>query len=169
MVIKLDGLTQWLVDNFSNILSKEFIVFLTSMIPFIELKGGLLAASIMEIRALVAVPVCLIANIIPMPFALFIFKKFLNWIKDKPGAKWLMTKINNWVKKRREKIDKYAYWGIILTVINPLPGTGGYACSLLSACLDMDYKKSLKAIIIGLFFSSFLMAGIYYGFIEIFL
>ena len=167
--MKLDGLTQWLVDNFSNIFSKEFIVFLTSMIPFIELKGGLLAASIMEIKVWIAIPACLIANILPMPIALFVFKKFLSWIKDKPGAKWIMTKINHWVEKRRDKIDKYAYWGIILTVINPIPGTGGYSCSLLAACLNMDYKKALRAIVVGLFFSSFLMAGIYYGFIEIFL
>ena len=138
------------------------------MIPFVELKGGLLAASIMNIKAWTAIPVCFLANIIPMPFSVWFFEKFLQWIKNKPGAKWIMTKLNNWVEKRRSKIDKYAYWGIILMVINPIPGTGGYACSLLSACLNMDYKKSLKAIIIGLFFSAFLMAAIYYGFFEIF-
>ena len=164
----MDGLTQWLVDNMSNILSKEVIIFITSMIPFVELKGSLLAASILEIPIYHALPICFIANIIPMPFALYILKRFLKWLENKPGSKWVLNKINNWTEKKRKALDKYAYWGIILTVINPIPGTGGYSCALLATCLNMNYKKSLKAIIIGLFFSAILMSSIYYGFIEIF-
>ena len=82
----LNGLTQWMMDNFAGIFSEEFIIFLTSMIPFIELKGGLLAASIMEIPVWLSLPICFVANILPMPIAIWFFRAFLRWIKDKPGA-----------------------------------------------------------------------------------
>lgn len=164
----MNGITQWLFDTFGTVFADEIIIFMASMIPFVELKGGLLAASILGVPAVKAIVICFIANIIPMPFAVKYMKIFLIWLQNKPVAKRIMPKIKNWEDKHRKNIDKFAYWGIFLNVINPIPGTGGYSNALLAACLNLDNKKATKAIIIGLFCSSFLMTGIYYGFIEIF-
>ena len=135
------------------------------MIPVIELRGGLLAASLLKVPMLTAIPICLIGNIIPMPFMLFFIKFILRWMKTTKllhrPAEWLEEKAN----KHKDKILRIEFWGLLVFVGIPIPGTGGYTGALVASLFDMDVKRALGAIILGFCMATVIMLIISYGII----
>ena len=144
---------------------REILVFIISVLPILELRGGLLAASLLEVDPLVAYIISIIGNILPVPFILFFIKRIINWLRKskvnffKKIAKFLDEK----VEKNKEKIEKYGYLGLILFVGVPLPGTGAWTGCLLAAVLDMDRKKSFACVVCGVLMASIIMMVLSYG------
>ena len=147
---------------------KEIIVFLISMCPILELRGGLIAASLFKMNPLLSYIICIIGNIIPIPFILWLMKKVLDKMRKSKikvfnkFALWLDKK----VEKNKAKIEKYGYWGLILFVGIPLPGTGAWTGCLIASVLEMDKKKSLIAAILGVFMASIIMMILSFGVIS---
>lgn len=144
---------------------REILVFIISVLPILELRGGLLAASLLEVEPLVAYIISIIGNILPVPFILFFIKRIIDWLRKskvnffKKIAKFLDEK----VEKNKEKIEKYGYLGLILFVGVPLPGTGAWTGCLLAAVLDMDRKKSFACVVCGVLMASIIMMVLSYG------
>ena len=144
---------------------REILVFIISVLPILELRGGLLAATLLEVDPLVAYVISIIGNILPVPFILFFIKRIIVWMrKSKVNlfnkfAKFLDEK----VEKNKEKIEKYGYLGLILFVGVPLPGTGAWTGCLLAAVLDMDRKKSFACVVCGVLMASIIMMVLSYG------
>lgn len=144
---------------------REILVFIISVLPILELRGGLLAASLLEVDPLVAYIISIIGNILPVPFILFFIKRIIDWLRKskvnffKKIAKLLDEK----VEKNKEKIEKYGYLGLILFVGVPLPGTGAWTGCLLAAVLDMDRKKSFACVVCGVLMASIIMMVLSYG------
>ena len=82
----MDSLVQWFTANLSGVISKEAIIFIISMIPILELRGGLLAASpaLLNVPILRAIPICIVGNILPIPFILLLIRHVLEWMKKVP-------------------------------------------------------------------------------------
>ncbi len=142
------------------------IPFIISLIPILELRGGLIAASILNIPMWEAVGVCILGNILPIPFILLFIEKILNWME---GCKigW-MRKLALWLKARgtgpkATKIRKYEFLGLLLFVGIPLPGTGAWTGSLIAALLHVSRKKSVPAIFCGLILATIIMCLLSYG------
>ena len=142
------------------------IVFIISMIPILELRGGLIAARLLGIPMWTAVAFCIIGNILPIPFILLFIEKILNWME---GCKvgW-MRKLAIWLKergtgKKAESIRKYEFIGILLFVGIPLPGTGAWTGSLIASLLHVSRKKSVPAIFLGLIMATVIMCLLFYG------
>lgn len=158
----MDQFVVWFVNGIGRHISKELTVFIVSMIPLVEERGGLLAASLLKIDMVKAVLICVIGNIIPIPFILFFIKKVLKWME-----KHHMSKIVDWVenkaRKNKPKIDKYGFWGLMLFVGIPLPGTGAWTGSLVAALFDMDLKKASVSILLGVFLAAIIMTIVSYG------
>lgn len=144
---------------------REILVFIISVLPILELRGGLLSASLLEVDPLVAYIISIIGNILPVPFILFFIKRIIDWLRKskvnffKKIAKFLDEK----VEKNKEKIEKYGYLGLILFVGVPLPGTGAWTGCLLAAVLDMDRKKSFACVVCGVLMASIIMMVLSYG------
>ncbi len=161
----MQSLVTWFTQHLAGKLSGEAIVFLISMVPILELRGGLLASSpaLLDIPILRAIPICIIGNLIPIPFILFLFSSVLEWMKKqkmfRPFAVWLETHI----MKRRESIEKYEFWGLVLFVGIPLPGTGAWTGSAVAALIHMDRKRAFAAIILGVIMATVIMSVISYG------
>ena len=77
----MEVLVQWFTDNLSQHISRELIIFIISMIPILELRGGLLAASLLKVSAAKAIPICIIGNIIPIPFILLFIRQIFKVLK----------------------------------------------------------------------------------------
>ena len=141
------------------------IVFIISMIPILELRGGLLAARLLAIPMWSAIGICLLGNILPIPFILLFIEKILIWMENcKVG--WI-SKLALWLKARAlgeksQKIRKYEFLGILLFVGIPLPGTGAWTGSLIAALLHVSRKKSVPAIFLGLLLATVIMCIISY-------
>jgi uncharacterized membrane protein len=136
------------------------------MIPILELRGGLLAAGILGIPMWEAIGVCILGNILPIPFILLFIEKILEWM-EKCKVGWI-SKLALWLKARAlgeksQKIRKYEFVGILLFVGIPLPGTGAWTGSLIAALLHVSRKKSVPAIFLGLLLATVIMCIISYG------
>ena len=76
----MEVLVQWCSHHLAQFISPEGAVFIISMIPILELRGGLLAASLMKISAAKALPICIVGNIIPIPFILLFIRQIFKWM-----------------------------------------------------------------------------------------
>lgn len=148
-----------LVDFFSGLndlkYGKELIVFIISMLPILELRGGLIAASLLKMNIVSSFIVCFLGNILPIPFILWLITPMFNKLKKTRFFSRIVNKIENKALSKKEQIEKLQYIGLMLFVGIPLPGTGAWTGGLIAALLGMNKKKALLYIIFGV-----LMAGV---------
>lgn len=147
---------------------KELIVFIISILPILELRGGLIAASLLNVSPLTGYIVSIIGNTLPVPFILLFINKILDWM-GKSKIKW-MNKLSKWLdkkaRKHKDSIEKYGYLGLILFVGVPLPGTGAWTGCLAASVLNMDKKKSFISIMLGIIMASIIMMILSYGLLK---
>ena len=149
--------------NLMKGLPKELVIFIISMIPVLELRGGLISASILKVPMIKAIGICLIGNIIPVPFILLLITPIFSWLKKTKLLAPMVHKLENKAMGKSEKIQEYEFIGLILFVGIPLPGTGAWTGSLIAALLGVKFKKAFPAVIIGLFLATFIMCMVSYG------
>ena len=145
---------------------KLLIVFLISLMPILELRGGLIAAALLDLNPISSYIISIIGNILPVPFILWFINSILEWMRNskrfKKVAKWLDKK----VKKNKDSIEKYGFWGLVLFVGIPLPGTGAWTGCLIASVLEMDRKKSFLAAAIGIVMASIIMMILSFGLLK---
>ena len=158
----MESLVQFFIGLFGGV-SKEVVVFIISLMPILELRGGMLAATLLKIPYLKASIICILGNILPIPFVLlfleFIFRLMEKWKPTKKIVRWLEKK----GASKRGQIDKYGYLGLILFVGIPLPGTGAWTGSLVAILLGLDKKKSFLCILLGIILAFIIMSVLSYG------
>ena len=159
----MEALVHWFSQNLSQYISPEGAVFLISMIPLLELRGGLLAASLLKISAAKAIPLCIVGNIIPIPFILLFIKQIFKVLKKTKIFRGLIIKLEDRAMRKSDQVKKYEFWGLMLFVGIPLPGTGAWTGALIASLLEVDIKKSSIAILCGLFMASVIMYIVSYG------
>ena len=147
---------------------KEILVFIISLMPILELRGGLLAAALLGIDPIPSYIISIIGNVLPVPFILLLINKVLNWMRNSKVE--VFKKIANWldekVEKHKGQIEKFGYLGVILFVGIPLPGTGAWTGSLIASVLEMDRKKTFLAVLVGLFMASIIMMFLSFGIVA---
>lgn len=156
-------LAQWFATNLDGILSAELIIFLVSMIPILELRGGLLVASLLHVDMWRAIPICIIANAIPVPFILLLITQIFAFMKKHNILAGLVDRLESKAMGRSEKIQRYEFWGLVAFVGIPLPGTGAWTGSLIAALLRIRMKKAIPAIALGLIMATVIMTVVSYG------
>lgn len=159
-------MTDALIDWFTNTLSfmpKEVIVFIISMVPILELRGGLVAAKIFGIGIFKAIAICISGNLIPIPFIIFFIKPIFNWMKKTKLLRPIVEKLEKKSMAKSSDIKKYEFWGLALFVGIPLPGTGAWTGALIASLIEMDIKKAFAAIGVGLVIATIIMSTISYG------
>ena len=161
----MDALVQWFTESLSGLISKEGIIFAISMIPILELRGGLLAASpaLLNVEILKAIPICVVGNILPIPFILLLITRILEWMKKvscfRNVALWLERK----AMSKKDQVEKFGFWGLALFVGIPLPGTGAWTGALVAALLRMRFRKAFAAILTGIVMATIIMSVLSYG------
>ncbi len=160
-----DTLVQGLASLLGGKVSGEVIIFIISMIPILELRGGLLAASpaLLNVPILRAIPICVIGNLLPIPFILLLIEKILNVMERIPGPGKVAVWIRQKADKNKGQIEKFGFWGLVLFVGIPLPGTGAWTGSLVAALLHMKFGKAIGAILIGIVMATVIMSLLSYG------
>lgn len=147
---------------------KELIVFIISMLPILELRGGLIAASLLKLPPLESYIIAIVGNVIPVPFILLLINKILRAM-EKSRFK-LFNKIHSFLHKKimknKDSIEKYGFWGLVIFVGIPLPGTGAWTGAIIAAFLEMDRKKAFLGILLGMLMASIIMMIISFGLIS---
>lgn len=150
-----------------SIVGDELTVFITAMIPVIELRGAIpLGISLGMMPARVVV-LSFIGSIIPAPFILFGIKPVFSCLMKLKVFKPLVDKLTETsLNKNSEKIEKYGVWGLVLIVAIPLPGTGVWSGSLIAALLNIRFRWALPAIIVGNAIAAVAIVGLSSGFLQ---
>lgn len=159
----MDSLVNFLTENMRGVLSRESVVFIISMMPVLELRGGLLAASLLDVEYLKALMICVIGNLLPIPFVLLFIEKIVILMEKFGPTKRIALFLKKKVEKNQSSIEKYDFWGLTFFVGIPLPGTGAWTGSLLAGLLHIPRRKSVPAILTGILMASVIMSVISYG------
>ena len=152
------------VEFLRNKLSPEMVVFVVSLMPVLELRGGLIASSILGINWLVAFPICVVGNLLPIPLELLFIRKIFNWLKKIKGIGAIVEKVDNRAKSKGKELskNKYLSWGLFLLVAIPLPGTGAWTGGLVADVIDMRIKKAFPIITLGVITAGLITSVISY-------
>ena len=159
----MDSAVQWFANNMPSFLSPEAAIFLVSMVPILDLRGGLLLASILKIPMVQASIICIIGNILPIPFILLFIRQIFKWLKKTKLFRPLIEKLEKRAMGKSDKIKRFEFWGLVFFVGVPLPGTGGWTGALIASLLEVDLKKSVPAILLGICMATVIMLIVSYG------
>lgn len=157
-----ETLVNFFIDLFSGI-NKNFLIFTISMLPIIELRGGLIAASILHVEFIKAFIICFIGNILPVPFILLLIEKIFGLLKKWNLTKNIVIKLEKKTLSKSDNINKYGYLGLLLFVGIPLPGTGAWTGTLLAVLLNLNKRKSFSFISLGVLIAGIIMSILSYG------
>ena len=142
-------------------LEKYLIVFFVSMVPLIELRGAMVYAVGFDLPIITSYIIAVIGNMLPIPFIYLFARKILVWGKDKPLIgkffSWCLDKGEKGGQKLQAKAGKGLYYALWLFVGIPLPGTGAWTGTLAASILDMDFKKSVIAVMLGVLLAGIIM------------
>lgn len=140
---------------------KYLIVFLISMVPIIELRGAVVYGTGIGMPWFPTLIVSVIGNMIPVPFIYFFARKILEWGKDKKFIgkffTWCLKKGHSGGEKLQAKAGRGLFFALLLFVGIPLPGTGAWTGVLAASLLDMGFKKSVVAVILGVLLAGIIM------------
>ena len=157
-----EKIVNFFIKTFGKV-DKNIIIFIISLMPILELRGGLIAATLLKLEFIPSFIICLIGNIIPVPFILLFITKIFELLKKFNWSKKIINKIEASSLKRKGNIEKYKYWGLFLFVGIPLPGTGAWTGSLLAVLLGLNRKKSFWIIMLGVLLAGIIMSILSFG------
>ncbi len=163
----MTAVAEWFAQSLGQYIAPEWVVFIISMIPILELRGGLIAASILNIPIVKAIPFCIGGNIIPIPFILLFIKKILKWMQNIKGLRVIANWLEKKAMKKSDALKKGEFWGLALFVGIPLPGTGAWTGSLIAALFDVKIKKAVLAELLGIVIATIIMSILSYGLLDV--
>ena len=152
----------------STTLGKLIATFFISMVPVIELRGGLPYGITLGLDYPLALTAAVLGNMVPVPFIIVYIRHIFTWLRKR--SKWWDEKIARLEKRAHLKgrvVRKYSTIGLCILVAIPLPGTGAWTGALVAAVLDMRLKKAIPAIFLGVCIAAAIMTMVTFGLIHI--
>lgn len=142
----------------STTIGKFIMTFLISMVPLIELRAGLPYGIVSGLSLPQAAVAAVTGNMLPVPFIIFFIQKIFTFMRrHMPKMDSLVCKMEQKAEKHRGTIEKYGYLGLLILVAIPLPGTGAWTGSLVAALFEMDRKKAIPCIFLGVIIAAVIM------------
>ena len=147
---------------------KILATLLTSMVPIVELRGGIPFGAALGLPPAAVMGAAIIGNMIPVPFIILFIKKIFQWMRRfEPLAK-LVSHFESKAESKSDRVTRYKKFGLCIFVAVPLPGTGAWMGALIAALLDMRLRDSFPVTTLGVCTASLVVTGITYGFISLF-
>ena len=140
-----ETLVQGIIHALSGTLSKEAI-----------------AGPVLGVPVAKAIPLCVLGNIIPVPFILLLITPIFTWLKGTKTFKPMVHRLEARAMSKSDQIEKYEFWGLVLFVGIPLPGTGAWTGSLIAALLGVKFRKAFPAVVLGICMATVIMWFISY-------
>lgn len=140
------------------------MTFLMAMVPVIELRGAIPYGVVSGLSIPAAFIIAVIGNLVPIPFLVVFTRKVFEWLRTK--SEWLermVQKLESKADKNKEVVQRYEFWGLVILVAIPLPGTGAWTGALVAAMLDMRLKRAMPAIILGVLIAGIIVTTLTYG------
>ena len=159
----MESLAAWFAATLGKYLSAKAVVFIVSLMPILECRGGLLVASLLKVDILEAIPICVVGNLLHIPFNLLFITRIFAWLKNYKITRGIVEKLEARAMNKSDALSNGEFIGLMLFVGIPLPGTGGWTGSLIAALLKMDFKKAILACFVGVLLATVIMSFVSYG------
>ncbi len=163
----MDSLVQTMVDSLRSI-PGELVIAIISVLPILELRGGMLAATFLGVEVWKAFIICGVSTMLPIPFILLFINKIFDWMRNTRLVK-LVNKLEAKGREKSKKINEYKTLGLFIFVAIPLPGTGAWTGALAASLMRMPLKNSLLSIGLGTLAADIIMTLVSYGVLGAFL
>lgn len=153
---------------FLDTVGRELCVFFCSMLPIIELRGAIPLGAGLGLPMWQSYLLSVVGNLLPVPFLLLLWRWVLrrmhriHWTKG--IAEWLEER----AERSRGKIERYEFWGLLIFVAIPLPGTGAWTGSLAAAVMGMKFPRALLSVVGGVLLAGAVMLLLSYGTVAVF-
>ena len=143
----MDNIITWLHETWGG----EFCYTLMfSMLPIVELRGGIPLGVGMGLPLPLAVTAAVIGNMLPVPFIILFIRRIYLWLQRRiPPLRGLLERLERRVEEKKDLVLRYQFWGLLLLVAVPLPGTGAWTGAMVAAVMDLRMKRSMPAIFAG--------------------
>ena len=163
-------MTEAIEKFFLETVGRELCVFFCSMLPIIECRGAVPLGFALGLPWWQTALFALAGNLLPVPFILLFIRAILRWM-GKSRIKFfqkLVGWLNRKVEKHKGTIEKYSYWGVMIFVAIPFPGTGAWTGALVAALLDIRLRHAIPAIFVGLLMAAAITLAVTMGVIHLF-
>lgn len=158
-----------LTDSLQQIgLGPQLVTFIISMLPVFELRGAIPVGVYLGLPVWKAAAISLVGNMLPTPFIIAFVRVVFNWIRA--HVRWLagfVDRMEAKAEKNREKIMRGVFWGLLVFVAIPLPGTGAWTGAAIAALLDIRMSRALPAILVGVLIADILVSLATAGVIQL--
>lgn len=158
-----EQIVSFFVELFKNRIPAELTIFIVSLFPILEIRGGMIAAKLLEVDFFKAFAICYVGNMLPIPFILLFIRRIFRFLRRFSFMNRIIDRLEAKGEKNREKVLRYKAWGLLTFVAIPIPGTGGWTGALIAALLDLRMKKALPIIALGVFIAGLIMSLLTYG------
>ena len=140
------------------------LTFLVAMVPVVELRGAIPFGVVRGLNLWTAIIASMLGNLIPVPFIILFIRKIFAWMRaHMPKLDGLVIRREKKAEKNRAAVEKYAFWGLVILVAIPLPGTGAWTGALVAAMMEIRLKRAFPAIAIGVAIAGVIVSVITYG------
>ena len=137
------------------------IIFLISMVPLIELRGAIPVSQAMQLPIIPSYIICILGNMIPVPIIYLFARKFLEWGQNKKIiggiCRFFLEKGTKAGDKLQSKAGRGIFLALLLFVGIPLPGTGVWTGTLAASFLNMKFKQTVIAVMLGVLLAGLIM------------
>jgi uncharacterized membrane protein len=145
-------------------LKARLITFLMAMVPVVELRGAIPYGVISGLSVHEAFILAVLGNLAPLPFLVVFTRKMFEWLRTKSnGLDRMVRKLEDKAEKNKKVVLKDQFFGLMILVAIPLPGTGGWTGALVAAMMNMQLKRAMPAIIVGVIVAGVIVTTLTYG------
>ena len=156
----------WLTET---VFGKFISTFAISMVPVVELRLGLPYGIAQGLPYWLALTAALLGNMLPVPFIIVYIRRIFAWLRRHWAAMdGFITRMERKADTKGETVRRYGFWGLIILVAVPLPGTGAWTGALVAAFLNLRLRDAIPAIFIGVCIAAAIMTGVTFGVIHAF-
>ncbi len=143
---------------------KMVLTFLMAMVPVVELRGAIPIGVGYGLDLWLAILLSVVGNMLPVPFIMLFIRKIFAWMR-KVNKKFaaIVDKMEAKAAKHQDKVTKYGFWGLLILVAIPLPGTGAWTGALVAAMMELRMKTALPAIFLGVIIAAVIVSFVTYG------
>lgn len=156
---------QWLTETMAG----EFtLTMLVSMIPVVELRGGIPFGVAHGLPLPLAVMAAVIGNMLPIPFLILFTRRVFEWLRRHiPRLEGVIARLERKAESKKDLVQRYKFWGLLVLVAIPLPGTGAWTGALVACVMDLRLKSALPAIFSGVLIAGAIVSAITMGIVSL--
>jgi uncharacterized membrane protein len=157
----LDALAELLGSRHA---AEAVLTFFAAMIPVLELRFAIPFGVARGLRLWTSIWASVLGNLVPVPFIVVFITRIFAWLRRRSARfNTLVDSLERRAEGKKATVEKYAFWGLVVLVAIPLPGTGAWTGALVAAMMQMRLRRAFPAIAVGVVIAAVIVSVLTYG------